>query len=192
MVNKYKLVNPYIKGEFESKIDASNSLEAAKTFYKNLSEHFSNNVPKYYFTVQKGGSGKGKFYHFEVKEHKNEDEVKYSIKPYKLKNEDKATEQFIENFDKFKGRFNGKGGAKKGRKSKPKRRSSKRDSDSESSDSYDYYRESKSYVATSSQPFYYMYYDPLVYQLDYVYLPTWNAYVTPYTQLATYGYGLLY
>ena len=39
MVNKYKLINPYIKGEFESKINASNSLSAAKTFYKSLSEH---------------------------------------------------------------------------------------------------------------------------------------------------------
>ena len=187
MVNKYKLVNPYIKGEFESKIDASNSLEAAKTFYKNLSEHFNNNIPAYYFTVQKGGSGKGKFYHFEVKEQKNEEEVKYSIKPYKLKNEEKAIEQFVENFDTFKGRFNGKGGAKKGRKSKPKRRSSKRDSDSDS-DSYDYYREATSYVPTTSQPLYYMYYDPLVYQLDYVYLPTLNAYVTPYIEYNTRPY----
>lgn len=187
MVNKYKLVNPYIKGEFESKIDASNSLEAAKTFYKNLSEHFSNNVPKYYFTVQKGGSGKGKFYHFEVKEQKKDDEVKYSIKPFKIKNEEKVIEQFVANFENFKGRFNGKGGAKKGRKSKSKRRSSKRDS-SESDDSSDFYREAKSYVPTTSQPFYYMYYDPLVYQLDYVYFPTWNAYVNPYIQFNTRFY----
>ena len=52
MVNTYKLINPYIKGTFESKLEANNSIEAAKTFYKNLSEHFNNNVPKFYFTIQ--------------------------------------------------------------------------------------------------------------------------------------------
>ena len=44
MGNKYKLVNPYIKGEFETKLKAKNSIEAAKSFYNNLSEHFNNNV----------------------------------------------------------------------------------------------------------------------------------------------------
>ena len=32
MGNKYKLVNPYIKGEFETKLSAKNSVDAAKTF----------------------------------------------------------------------------------------------------------------------------------------------------------------
>jgi hypothetical protein len=192
MVNKYKLVNPYIKGEFESKIDASNSLSAAKTFYKSLSEHFNNSVPKYYFTIQKGGSGKGKFFHFEVKEKKKGDEVNYAIKPYKITNEEKAVEQFVENFDKFKGRFNGKkGGAKKARrgsKNKTKSKRSQKVSESSSSeeDSYDFYREAKSYVPVTSQPLYYMYYDPLVYRLDSVYLPTYYAYATPYIEYATY------
>lgn len=186
MVNKYKLVNPYIKGEFETKIDASNSLEAAKTFYKNLSEHFNNSVPKYYFTIQKGGSGKGKFYHFEVNEKKKDDEVNYSIAPYKIDGEEKAVEQFIENFEKFKGRFNGKGGAKgKGRR-KSKRSSKKYSDSSDSEDSYDFYREAKSYVPVTSQSLYYMYYDPLVYRLDSVYLPTYYAYATPYIEYATY------
>lgn len=184
MVNKYKLVNPYIKGEFETKLDAKNSIEAAKVFYKNLSEHFNNSVPKFYFTIQKGGSGTGKFYHFEVKEKKTDDEVNYSIQPYEIKGEEKAIEQFVENFDKFKGRFNG-GGKKTSKKSKKgSRRSSKR-SDS-SDDEYDFYREAKSYVPVTSQPLYYMYYDPLVYRLNSIYMPTYYAYASPYVELATY------
>ena len=192
MVNKYKLVNPYIKGEFETKLDAKNSLDAAKVFYKNLSEHFNNNVPTFYFTIQKGGSGKGKFYHFEVKEKKTEDEVNYSIQPFEIKDEQKAVEQFVENFDKFKGRFNG--GAKKGRKSAGKRKGSKRrnDSDSEGSDSYDFYREAKSYVPVTNQPLYYMYYDPLFYDVESVFLPTYYAYTYPYIEYNTIPYRFRY
>jgi len=185
MVNKYKLVNPYIKGEFETKLEAANSIEAAKIFYKNLSEHFNNNVPKYYFTIQKGGSGKGKFYHFEVKEKKTQDEVNYSIHPFEIKGDDMAIEQFVENFDKFKGRFNG--GARKSSKRRSKKRSSRnRDDSSDMDDSYDFYREAKSYVPVTSQPLYYMYYDPLVYRLDSMYIPTFYAYATPYFELGTY------
>jgi hypothetical protein len=188
MVNKYKLVNPYIKGEFETKLNAKNSIEAAKTFYKNLSEHFNNNVPKFYFTIQKGGSGAGKFYHFQVNEKKTDDEVNYSIQPFEIKGESTAITQFVENFEKFKGRFNG--GAKKSSKkgSKKRRSRSKDSSDSdESEDSYDFYREAKSYVPVASQPLYYMYYDPLVYRLDSIYIPTFYAYTPPYWEIATYN-----
>ena len=53
MVNTYNLVNPCIKGQFNSEIKAKNSLEAAKQLYNNMSEHFNNNVPKFYFSIQK-------------------------------------------------------------------------------------------------------------------------------------------
>ena len=185
MVNQYKLVNPYIKGEFETKLEANNSIDAAKTFYKNLSEHFNNNVPTYYFTIQKGGS-KGKFYSFKVKESKKNDEVNYSITPFKINNEEVAINQFVENFTKFKGRFNG--GGKRGSKRGSKRRSKRSESESESSesDSYDFYREAKSYVPASSQPMYYMYYDPLVYRVNSVFLPTLYPYCSPYCEFASY------
>jgi hypothetical protein len=185
MGNKYKLVNPYIKGEFETKLNAKNSVEAAKTFYKNLSEHFNNNVPRFYFTIQKGGSGKGKFYHFEVKEKKVNDSVDFTIKPFEIKGEDEAMKQYLENFDHFKGRFNG--GARKGsrRSSRKSSRRSSRRSDDISSDSDDFYREAKSYVPVASSPFYYMYYDPLLYKVDSVFIPTYYAYVSPFSEINT-------
>jgi hypothetical protein len=80
MANTYCLVNPHIEGEIDTKIKSNNSLKAAKVFYKNLSQHFNNNIPKFYFTVQKGGSGNGKYYHFVVKEvrkYLNLDEEKF-------------------------------------------------------------------------------------------------------------------
>ena len=187
MGNKYKLVNPYIKGEFETKIGAKNSVEAAKTFYKNLSEHFNNNVPKFYFTIQKGGSGKGKFYHFEVKEKKVNDSVDYTIKPFEIKGEEEAMNQYLENFEHFKGRFNGgakRKGSRKGSK-KSSRRSSRHLDDEISSESDDFYREAKSYVPVASSPFYYMYYDPLLYKVDSVFIPAYYAYVSAFSEINT-------
>jgi hypothetical protein len=183
MSNKYKLVNPYIKGEFESKIEAKNSVEAAKLFYKNLSEHFNNSVPKFFFTIQKGGSGKGKFYHFQVKEKKTNDNVDYNIKPFEIKGEDGAMKQYLQNFDNFKGRYNG--GAKKGSKKnsrKNSRKSSRKMEDDEdsSSDSDFFYNEALSYVPVASQPFNYIYYDPLLYNVETVFFPTFYAYASPF------------
>ena len=123
MGNKYKLVNPYIKGEFETKLEAKNSIEAAKMFYNNLSEHFNNNVPHFYFTIQKGGNGKAKFYHFKVTEKKENDKVDFSIKPFEIQNEEKALKGYLDNFEKFKGRYTG--GAKKSSRKSSRKSSTK-------------------------------------------------------------------
>jgi hypothetical protein len=190
MPNTYKLVNPYIKGEFETKLEAKNSIEAARVFYKNLSENFNNSVPRFYFTIQKGG--KGKFYHFEVKEKKSEDAVDYNIKPFEIKGEDAALEQYLNNFEHFKGRYNG--GAKRRGSRRSSRRSSRKSSDLANfdSDSDDYYREAKSYVPVTTQPFYYMYYDPLLYKMDTVYFPTLYPTVSSFVLLNTnYTYPLV-
>ncbi len=193
MPNTYKLVNPYIKGEFQTKLDAKNSIEAAKTFYKNLSENFNNSVPRFYFTIQKGG--KGKFYHFEVKEKKTNDSVDYNIKPFEIKGEDAALEQYLSNFENFKGRYNG--GAKRRGSRRASRRSSERRSSERSlgdfdSDSDDFYREAKSYVPVTTQPFYYMYYDPLLYKMDTVFFPTLYPTVSSFVLLNTnYTYPLV-
>ena len=63
MANNYNLVNPYIKGKIETSVKAKNSREAASVIYTNLSEHFNNAIPAFYFTIQKGS---GKFYNFKV------------------------------------------------------------------------------------------------------------------------------
>lgn len=196
--NTYKLVNPYVKGEFKKSIKAKNSIEAAKEFYGNLSEHFNNSIPKFYFSIQKGGSGKGKFYHFEVKEKRNKSEVSYSIRPYDVPGKSEMN-SFVTNFNKFKGRFNKQYGGSRKTKSKRRkssrkgsrkssRRSSKRDDlyDLDASDDY-YYREEYSYIPTVSQPFYYMYYDPDVYKLDTYFIPTFYAYATPIWEINTSG-----
>ncbi len=174
MVNTYHLVNPYIQGNFDTKIKAKNSNEAANIFYTGLSEHFNNSVNKFYFSIQKGSSGDGKLYHYEVKEERNNNEVDISIKKFEGKT----------NNDKFKnklGEIKSKldGGSKKHRKHKKHSDDSSSDSDS-SSDIYI----TKS--VSLSQPITYWWYDPYLYNLKSVYVPTFYSYITPYILYSLY------
>ena len=178
MVNSYILVNPHIEGAFKRKIKAPNSQEASNIFYKNLSEHFNNSVPSFNFTIQKGSSGEGKFYHFQVKESRKEKEVTFSINPITLQGEEKSIERFKKNLESFKSKFNQSGGKSK------KHSKHKKDDDSSSSSSSDsnvYIRARNSYNLT--QPIYYWWYDPYLYNIDYLYIPTFYSYVTPYIEL---------
>ncbi len=181
MVNTYVLVNPHIEGNFKSKIKAKNSQEAANIFYKNLSEHFNNFVPKFHFSIQKGSSGDGKLYHFEVKEQMEDKEVTFKVRPMTVQGEEEAVASFKTKLDNFKAKLNQDGGKKKAKKSQ-KHSLSDDDSDFEDS-SEDFYRRAKSYVPTA-QPIYYWWYDPYLYRLDSVYIPTFYAYVRPYIELS--------
>lgn len=179
MANTYNLVNPFIKGEFKSKITASNSLEAARTFYNDISQHFNGTVPKFYFTIQKGQSGSGKLYHFEVQEKilKNNN-VQFSLEPYTNNNEN--IQSFTNKLSAIKDKFVQEGGKKKrhGKKKHHKRKTES--SDSESEDDYKIY-----YPSVYNTPLYYWWYDPYVYNLSSVYVPTFQPYVTPTIQVAT-------
>ena len=186
MTNSYVLVNPYIKGDFKNEIKAENSKKAAQEFYKNLSEHFNNAVPKFYFTIQKGGSGNGKYYHFQTKEKRANDEVKFIIKSYDLKNQD--MDQFKTRLESFKSKFNQDGGKKHHKKHHKK--DSDNSSESSESSSSEYYKQVNTYGTVLNQPIYYWWYDPYVYKLDSLFIPTFYAYVTPTIELSL-GYGLL-
>lgn len=188
MVNTYRLVNPHIEGNFNSKIKANNSKEAGNIFYKNLSEHFNNSVPKFHFTIQKGSSGDGKYYHFEVKELRSKNEVSYNVLPMKLSSDVESMESFKSRLDNFKAKFNqDQDGGKKHKKShKIDSDKSDKSDDSDSSDwdasSDEFYRRAKSYQPVN-QPIYYWWYDPYLYNLNSIYIPTFYSYVTPYIEL---------
>ena len=176
MVNTYQLVNPHIEGDFSSKIKAQNSKEAAEKFYKKLSEHFSNSVPKFHFTIQKGSSGSGKHYHFEVDEERDEDKVDFTIKQIELNNEKALVEKFKERRNTWLKDFQAGG------KKKSKKDDSSDDSDSSSDEAF--MKRAKKNSILNNQPLYYWWYDPYLYRLDTVYLPTFYSYVTPYVQIA--------
>jgi hypothetical protein len=187
MVNSYTLVNPNIQGEFESKLKSKNSINAAKMFYKNLSEHFNNNIPAFYFTIQKGGSTEGKYYHFNVKEVRNsKNEISFNVQPYTISNETSNIESFKNKLSTFKSKFEQAGGKKLTKKSKSKKtRKPKNDSDSDTDldSSDDFYRRAQTYKPVVTPPLYYWWYDPYVYNLSSVYIPTFYSYVTPYLEI---------
>lgn len=184
MANTYTLVNPHISGSVDTKIKADNSLQAAKKAYKNLAKHFNNNIPKFYFTIQKGSAGK--YYHFEVKEKKEEEKVNFSIQAYKIPgNEKKAITEFEKKFKNYREKTHTKGGKRKSSR-KSKKDDSDSDSDSDMSDSDDnYYKQAKKYVPTSSYsyPIWYWWYDPYVYNLNSFYVPTFYAPLSPYIEI---------
>ena len=181
MVNNYNLVNPYIKGKVETNIKARNSREAANIIYTNISEHFNNAVPKFYFTIQKGGSDK--LYHFKVSEKRKNNEINFNISDIQLDNEPYINNEFKKKLENIKNKMNSQeGGKKMKKKSKKKKKQSKSsESESDSSSSEDVYVKTKKYYY--SEPLYYWWYDPLVYNLNSVFLPTFYSYATPYIQL---------
>jgi hypothetical protein len=189
MSNTYKLVNPYIHGDFTTSLKAQNSVTAAKSFYKSLSEHFNNNIPKFYFTIQKGGSGSGKYYHFVVKEKKGKnDEVKFNVEQYDMESDASTLSAFKSKLNAFQNKFEQAGGKKGGKKgSKKATKKSKKsldDSDSDLNSSEDFYRRAQTYQPVVTPPLYYWWYDPGVYKLSSVFIPTFYSYVTPYIQLS--------
>jgi len=183
MSNTYVLVNPYIQGKFKNQIIAKNSVEAGRNFYKALSKNFNNAVPKFYFTIQKGGSGKGKFYHFKVKERRNENDVSFTLEPYDIVG-GSDIEVFTNKLENIKNKIAQNGGKKKSKKSKKSKKDSSEDSSEDSSDSSDYYKRINTYVPVWNQPISYWWYDPLVYRLDTYYIPTFYAYVTPVIEIS--------
>ncbi len=191
MTNSYVLVNPHIEGSLKKQVQAKNSLEAAKNLYKNLSEHFNNSVPKFYFTIQKGGSGEGKFYSFKVKETRNDNTVDFSLEPVVIQNEKNAYGKFKKNLGKFKGELEQQGGSKKSKR-KPKKKNDDDDEEDffKDEDFYDSDKKGKSthsYYATNQfAPIYHYYYDPYLYSMNTFYVPTFYSYINPFIRINFY------
>lgn len=183
MSNKYVLVNPHVEGQFKTNTKAPNSIEAAKHFYKGLSEHFNNAVPQFHFTVQKGISGKGKLYHFKVVENRKAEDVSFTLEPFEIAGglNESAFKNKLSNIKNKISQIGGK--HKKHKKSKDD--SSDSDSDSDSDSSSDSYTHISTYVPVLNQPIYYWWYDPLIYRLDSYYIPTFYAYMTPIIEINT-------
>ena len=185
MATTYTLKNPHILGDFKNQIKAANSASAAKIFYTNLSQHFNNAVPAFHFTIQKGGSGSGKYYHFKVTEQRIKDKVTFKIKSMNnLDSSHAAMAPFNEKLEKFQAKMQQDGGKKKNRKKSKKYDNS---DDSDDSDSDDFYKSIRTYRPIN-QPIYYWWYDPYVYKLDSLYIPTFYSYITPYIELGLYPY----
>ena len=195
MSDTYALVNPYIRGDLKNSFTGKNSLDAANKAYSKLSNYFNNNVPKFYFTIQKikntKSIGKGRnndYLHFKVVETKDGKSVQYKIVPHKMtgagiKEFKKKLSNVAISEKKLEVGSEQQGG-KRNKKTK-KSKKSKKESSSSSSDS-DWFSDSedeKYKKEISFQPIYHWWYDPYLYKLQKVYIPTFVPPLTPYVEL---------
>jgi len=193
MVNTYYLINPHIEGLFDKKIKAKNSKEAASIFYTQLGDHINNSIPSFYFTIQKGSSGNGSLYSFQVKEEKVDNQVNFSLESVKEKNSEEL-QNFKNKLEEFKLKINNtlKGGkSKKHKKNKKHRKNKENDDDDNSSSSSDdssssdeVYKKSSKYINNLNVPIYYWWYYPYLYETNSIYVPTFYSYITPYIELS--------
>jgi hypothetical protein len=79
---KYTLVNPFVTGSINTSIESNNPNEAAKALYTRVSKHFTNNLPRFFFSII---DEKNNLKHYEVNEKKLGKEVNFAIKSAKMK-----------------------------------------------------------------------------------------------------------
>jgi hypothetical protein len=79
---KYTLVNPFVTGSINTSIESNNANDAAKMLYTRVSKHFTNNLPRFFFSTIDENN---KLRHYEVNEKKLGKEVNFTIKTAKMK-----------------------------------------------------------------------------------------------------------
>ena len=188
MPNNYVLVNPYITGKVNKSYTGTSELDAAKEAYDTMSQYFNNNIPKFYFTLQKvknneaiGGGKNSEYYHFKVTESKKGSQVEYGITPFKVTGNSNQMKKFRDEIGK---NTNSQEGGKKKHKYNDNDDDSS-DSDWLGDDSSDYIYRSKFLRSHSliSQPISSWFYDPYLYRIQKFYIPTFVAPLTPYIQI---------
>jgi hypothetical protein len=166
----FKLVNPYIQGNMTTSFGGKDALNAAQSTWEELGKNISKGVPKFYFTLQDTSD---KLHHFYVKETLNDGLVDYRLSKLKPKSKSKSISHFkkqLKVFDKSVQKMSGGGGRKKSRKKTKCPECGKKNCDCSDSDSDNVFSKSNNLLGWSS-PISYLYYDPIVYGFDDVYLP---------------------
>jgi len=177
----YKLVNPLIKGKLNTSFEAKNENIAAQKAYNAVSKYFHNSTPEFLFTIQKVANkkttiGEGKlndYYHFKVLEDRTGNDVSYEIIKYNKINNSRLN-KFRKSL-KTTIKENQVGGD-------PKYNIDVDD------DEYLY----RSDTRYSYQPIGLWLYDPYIYSLDRLYVPTFVTSVSPYVTYFLYDYPYFY
>ena len=175
-MSNYKLINPYIEGTMVTSFSGASQLDAACSAWNALSKYITNNVPKFAFTLE---NNDGQLYHFLVKESLSGNRAAdYKISEINLKLQQDAISQ-------FKNRLSMRGG----RKHKKRHDDDDDESSSSSSTSEDIFSAIKlSKLYSKTQPIVYWWYDPLIYEVESIYIPTFVAPIVPYIEVATINY----
>jgi len=198
-MRKYKLVNPYLKGGISTVVESKNEDGAAEQIWQNLSKHIVNIVPSFAFTIK--DTKNNKFYNYSVSEKqtggddkrsKNKN-VEYKLKPIKMAEESvKRLTKSINKFESIVADKNTSESTDKQKGGKDKEENSDDDdsdknnkSDKEEKKLKKLYKKAKmqNYINNQQSPIYYWWYNPLVYNVDYVYIPSFVYPISPYVQI---------
>lgn len=176
-MSNYKLVNPFIRGNLVNSFTAKTPIEAASQAWNKLSQYITNNVPKFPFTLQKQD---GTLNHFIVKESLvGGNSAKYKISQLDLDLKQSEANNFKNKINKMKG----------GLLLIPEDDDDDDDDDDIDDDLDDIFSAVKSKKFNYlKQPITYWWYDPLIYQVDSIYIPTFVQPLTPYIEVATINY----
>jgi hypothetical protein len=182
-MTKYNLVNPCIGGSIDTQYGGKSHLEAAKNAWEDFSQHLTNSVPKFAFTLERATDGK--LYHFTVNEKigggKN---ASYSITELDVNLSPKQISSLKSDYNNMQNKLEGQLGGKKHRYHDGDKKNDKDDSSSSS--------ESDSDLANAirllkykqqNQPIVYWWYNPLVYRTNDLYIPTFVAPLSPYVHI---------
>ena len=110
--------------------------------------------------------------------------INFSVKSYHVENNETAIDTFKNKLEKFKAKFDQLGGKKSKTKKSKSRKSKSDESDTDLDVSSDeLYKRVQSYVPVT-QPIYYWWYDPYVYNLNSIFIPTFYSYLNPLMELS--------
>jgi len=175
----YKLVNPVIKGKMNTSFEASAPHKAASKAYNAVSKYFHNSTPEFLFTLQKVKSkrseiGEGKvndYFHFKVLENRSGNDVNFEIIPFKKINKKRLNN--FKNSIRTVIKENQSGGGRY---------------DLDDDDLFDERHLYRSDTAYSYQPISLWLYDPYIYNLNTLYVPSFVTTVSPYVTYFLYDY----
>lgn len=180
----YRLINPYIEGTLSNTYSGNTPLAAADNLWNSIVKYITNPVPKFPFTMENVQDGT--LHHFIVKETLSKNNTtNYKINPLDIKLKKSETENFKSKANKMKGGMT----------------IFIEEEDDDDSDDYDLDDEedevldaifkkakSKKEKHLLQQPITYWWYDPLIYQVDSIFIPTFVNPLTPYIEVATINY----
>lgn len=183
-MSKYQLINPVITGKFQNVYEASESIDAAKQFWNELTgnNYITNNVPQFMFTLEKISDHS--LHHFMVKEKATSSESKfadYSIEEVKLDLSASQIKEFRSEVSKVQKRMTKEKESQSGGKKSRKRyddSSSSSSSSGDEDDLIDYIR-----MKRFNQPIVHWWYTPTLYKVPTLFTPTFVAPLYPYVEL---------
>jgi len=177
MVN-FRLINPFIEGEMKILYSGKSPISVANNVWEKVSEYITNDVPQFAFTLENVNDNS--LYHFLVEEKITNNKVDYKITEMDIKNTDAEISAFRNKLDSLKKQHGGK-----------RYRKTNDDDDSDSdSDDYDSKMshlkadyEKLKMKTNPLQPISYWWYNPMLYNLDNIYIPTFVYPLMPYVEL---------